>query len=384
MNLLRRILDTWRGYDATVRDLTLALLVLAVSLLLAPYGTGTEIGGLPTRPFDPLGAVITVLQCLPLALLRVRPVTCLALVSAGFAADQALGYHSIATLALPVTVLSTGAHLDRYRRATAVVFTAVYVLFSALLFVVGGASESPWEFVTFFAVVVVLWIVGSWVRSARMADADRRRRAAEEERAAERARLARELHDVVTHHVTAMVLQAEAARYLTATPERLQATLTDVTDSGRQAISDLRHLLDLLSPDHGTGTAPPAEGFRVLVERARRAGQPVELTQAGTPPPRADGARTVAYRVVQEALTNALKYDHGSGTAVDVRYDDDGIAVRVSTDGTGTAAAPGGSGRGLRGLRERVDVLGGDFHAGRSDDGAGFTVRARIPAVATP
>ena len=184
----------------------------------------------------------------------------------------------------------------------------------------------------------------------------------------------------MTHHVTAMVVQTEAARYLTADPERLDETLTTVTDTGRRAISDLRHLLDVLNPDN-TAPAPVAEeGLHSVVERTRRAGQPVEFSEEGTPATSRGSADLVAHRVVQESLTNALKYAHGSRTTVRVRHRPEEITVHVSTDRPGpTGVSPGGSGRGLVGLRERVEVLGGEFSAGRHDDG-GFTVRARIPA----
>src|SRR5690606_3200898 len=142
--------------------------------------------------------------------------------------------------------------------------------------------------------------------------------------------------------------------------------------------------LDLLNPEYSTGSrddrTPPVGRVLTLVEQTRRAGQPVELTEEGTPPDSTGSADLVAYRVVQEALTNALKYDHGGRTSVLVRHGGREITVEVGTDGTGSrAASPGGSGRGLAGLRERVGVLGGDFEAGRRDDG-GFRVRARIPA----
>ncbi|MYR42541.1 ATP-binding protein, partial [Streptomyces sp. SID5910] len=176
-----------------------------------------------------------------------------------------------------------------------------------------------------------------------------------------------------------------AARYLTGAPDRLDQALTAVSDTGRRAITDLRHLLDLLDPGHGTGPGgedrtPPVGRLLTLVEQTRRAGQPVEFTEEGTPPDSTGGADLVAYRVVQEALTNALKYDHGSPTSVLVRHGEREITVEVGTDGSGSRdASPGGGGRGLEGLRERVGVLGGDFSAGRLT-GGGFLVRARIPA----
>ncbi|MGW1327843.1 sensor histidine kinase [Streptomyces antibioticus] len=381
MSVRGRVPELWRRLDVTVRDLPLGVLLLAASMLPALRGNGTEIGGLPTRPADALTAVAAVLQCLPLALRRRWPAVCLALVSLGFALDQLRGYHLFAGTALPIALLSTGSFLERYRRAVPAAATLAFVALSAGLYR-RGSDEPVAEFVTFYLALALAWGIGAWMRSARAAEAEHRGRVAEDARNAERTRIARELHDVVTHHVTAMVVQSEAARYLTAAPERLDATLAAVSDTGRRAITDLRHLLDLLNPDHGTSEPrTPAVGrVLTLVEQTRRAGQPVEFTEEGTPAASTGSSDLVAYRVVQEALTNALKYDHGARTSVLVRHGETEITVEVGTDGSGTgAASPGGSGRGLAGLRERVDVLGGDFSTRRPADG-GFVVRARIPA----
>ncbi|MER6226608.1 histidine kinase [Streptomyces sp900105755] len=380
----RRAPGWWHQLDVTVRDLPLGLLLLAGSFLPALHGKGTQVGDLPTRPFDALTIAVLGLECLPLAGRRRWPALSLALVSAGFAVDQLRGYHSVAGTALPLALISAGAHLERHRRAGALVLSAAYLPLAVALYRLGSGGETVSGFVTFYLALVLAWGVGAWLRSTRAAEAERRRRVAEDTRTAERTRIARELHDVVTHHVTAMVVQAEAARYLTGAPERLDRTLTAVSDTGRRAISDLRHLLDLLDPDHGTATGggrtPPAGRLLTLVEQTRRAGQPVEFTEEGTPSPSAGSADLVAYRVVQEALTNALKYAHGSRTSVRVRHGGKEITVEVGTDGPGSAtASPGGSGRGLAGLRERVAVLGGEFSAGPADDGR-FVVRARIPA----
>ncbi|GAA4095751.1 sensor histidine kinase [Actinomadura miaoliensis] len=381
MTDLRRIPDLWRRWDVTVRDLPFALLLTVVSLLPAFHNQGTQVGDLPARPFDELAVVAVALQCLPLAVRRRWPAVCVALVALGFAVDQLRGYHAYAGTALPIALLSAGAHLERHRRVTAVLASVAYVPLAVALGRLGSGA-GPEEFVTFYLVLAGAWGVGSWMRSTRAAEAERRRRVAEATRAAERARIARELHDVVTHHVTAMVVQAEAARYLTAVPDRLDETLSAVTDTGRRAITDLRHLLDLLNPDHqDTGDRTPSVGdLHALVEQTRRAGQPVEFTEEGRPAETTGSAELVAFRVVQEALTNALKYAHGSRTEVGVRHGEKEITVEVSTDGTGSSAgSPGGSGRGLAGLRERVDALGGEFTADRRPDG-GFVVRARIPA----
>jgi signal transduction histidine kinase len=378
-----------------VRDLPLALLLLATSFVPALHNLGSQLGGMPPRPFDAWTLVAAALQGLSLTVRRRAPALCLALVSLGFALDQLRGYHLVAGSALPIALLSAGSHLERHRRPTVLALTLAYVALAVTLHRLGG-DETAEGYVMFYLALVLAWGGGVWLRSTRAAEAERRRRVAEDTLAAERTRIARELHDVVTHHVTAMVVQCEAARYLTAAPERLDETLAATADTGRRAIADLRHLLDLLNPDHGTGgiggpgagggpgglgdRAPSVGELRTLVERTREAGQPVEFTERGTPATSTGSADLVAYRVVQEALTNALKYAHGCRTTVHVHHTAREITVEVTTDGTGSpTASPGGSGRGLEGLRQRVDVLGGDFSAG-ARTGGGFAVLARIPA----
>lgn len=361
-----------------VRDAPLALLLLVPSFVPAFHSHGTRVGGLPDRPFDALCVVAVVLQTVPLAGRRRWPVGCFALAFAGFAVDQLRGYHTLAGTGMAIALLSAGVHVQRGRRAMVLAFSGLYALLAVALYQLG--PEGVGEFVGFYLALALVWGIGSWLHSARAAEAERRRRVAEETRTAERTRIARELHDVVTHHVTAMVVQAEAARYLTAAPDRLDQALSTVTDTGRRATTDLRHLLGLLDPKHGDeARTPPVGRLLTLVEQTRQAGQPVEFTEEGTPRESTGSADLVAYRIVQESLTNALKYARGSGTSVLVRHGEKGITVEVGTDGPGSrAGAPSGSGRGLAGLRERVDVLGGEFSAGPGA-GGGFVVRAHIP-----
>jgi signal transduction histidine kinase len=377
---LRRVPDLWRRCDVTVRDLPVALLLAFLSFLPVFHGHETEVGDLPARPFDALAIVILALYCLPLAIRRRWPAVCLGLVCLAFVAAELRSYHMVAGSALPIAVISAGAYLEHHRRTTVVGLSVAYVVLAIELHRLGG-TERPDGYLAFYLQIVLAWGIGVWLRSTRLTEAERRHRIAEDTRAVERTRIARELHDVVTHHVTAMVVQAEAARYLTTAPDRLDATLTAVTDTGRRAITDLRHLLDLLNPDHETGFRTPSVGeLHLLVEQTRQAGQPVEFTEEGRPAESAGSAEFVAYRVVQEALTNALKHAHGGRTVVGVRYGEKEITVEVSTDGSGSrAGTPGGSGRGLAGLRERVDALGGEFSADRRT-GGGFVVQARIPA----
>ncbi|WP_433393654.1 sensor histidine kinase [Micromonospora sp. KLBMP9576] len=376
---LRTLPDSWRRWPVTVRDLPLALLVALASAVPALHNHGTQLGDLPGRPFDALAMVAIALECLPLAIRRRWPALSLALVSLGFAIDQLRAYHTVAGAALAIALVSAGAHVERRRRTSVVLASVAYVALAVALDR-QGSPEGVTGFVTFYLALTLAWGIGAWLRQSRAAEAERRHHVAVTARAAERTRIASELHDVVTHHVTAMVVQAEAARYLTAAPERLEVTLTAITDTGRRAVTDLRHLLDLINPDHDAEPRTPSVGeLRALVAQTRQAGQPVEFTEEGTPAGTTGGAELAAYRIVQEALTNALRYAHGSRTSVHVRHGEREITVEVGTDDAGPyATAPGGSGRGLAGLRERVGVLGGEFRAERRS-GGGFVVRARIP-----
>jgi signal transduction histidine kinase len=375
---LRRIPELWRRLDVTVRDLPLGLLFAATSFLPLLRGHETQLGDLPGRPLDAFGLGILALECLPLAVRRRWPGVCLALVSLGFALASLGRYHLVASTALAFALLSAGANLERYRGAAMVVLSIAY---GGLAFglVQLGSPEGVGGFATFYLVLATCWGAGAWLRATRAAEAEKRRRVAETTRASERTHIARELHDVVAHHVTAMVVQAEAARYLTAAPDRLDQALQAVGDTGRRATTDLRHLLDLLNPEHGADPkTPPVGRLLTLVEQTRLAGQPVAFTEEGTPASDTGSADLVAYRVVQEALTNAVKHARSSPTSVRVHHRAGDINAEVSTEGSAPSNLAG-SGRGLAGLRERVALLGGDFDAGPRS-GGGFTVRARIPA----
>lgn len=205
----------------------------------------------------------------------------------------------------------------------------------------------------------------------------------------ERARIARELHDVVTHNVSVMVIQAGAARkVMDAAPDRAREALLAVEAGGRTAMAELRHVMGLLTmtgdgPDPaGTADLAPQPGLgqlAALTDRIRDTGVPVELTVTGTPAPLPAGADLAAYRVVQEALTNTVKHAAGALVQVTVGYTPGAVHVEVADTG-GTPAAPAGSGdgRGLIGLRERLAVYGGSLQAGRRPTG-GYRVRAVIP-----
>ncbi|WP_245985102.1 sensor histidine kinase [Streptomyces tateyamensis] len=222
--------------------------------------------------------------------------------------------------------------------------------------------------------------------------------------ATERARIARELHDIVTHNVSLMVVQASAAREVMAIlPDEAAAALRAVEGAGRDTMTELRHLLGLLAPaQDGSAEEPdqtddepiadeltPQPGLDrlgALVDRVSFAGVPVEVRIVGEQRRLPAGVDVTAYRIVQEALTNAMRHGDGGRAEVTVRYADTSLRVEVLTTGasvlTGDAppgpSANSGAGRGLMGLRERVAVYGGDLDA-RRRLGGGYRVRARLP-----
>ncbi|MEU8888429.1 histidine kinase [Streptomyces sp. NPDC048442] len=219
---------------------------------------------------------------------------------------------------------------------------------------------------------------------------------------AERARIAGELHDIVSHNVSLMVVQAGAAREVLATmPDEAATAMAAVETAGRHAMTELRHLLGLLAPspngddpaDRAPELAPQPSLSRLspLIDRIAFAGLPVEVRISGEPRPLPAGIDVTAYRIVQEALTNALKHAPGSAAEVTVRYADRFVRVEVLNSGPSVLAGTqqesrsgtrdgraDGAGHGLLGLRERVAVYGGDLDA-RRRLGGGFRVRARIP-----
>jgi signal transduction histidine kinase len=204
--------------------------------------------------------------------------------------------------------------------------------------------------------------------------------------AAERARIARELHDVVTHHVTAMVVQADATQFVLETaPGRAADGLDAISGTGRRALAELRHLLGVLeSPGDRRDGAPGASRVPVtgslsdLVTEISSAGHPAELIEKGQPEPMAAGTRLAVYRVVQEGLTNSMKHAPGQPVVAQVRYGDDEITIEVRNDGPVVGAGAFTAGRGLTGLRERVSHCGGELLATGRPDG-GFTLGARMP-----
>ncbi|HEY6275461.1 MAG TPA: histidine kinase [Streptosporangiaceae bacterium] len=253
--------------------------------------------------------------------------------------------------------------------------------------------------IMFAGPALIAWVLGDSVRYRRAYYAALEDRAArlEAERdaqaqvaaAAERARIARELHDVVAHNVSVMVVQADGASYaLDADPGKAREALTAIASTGRQALAEMRRLLGVLRRDEdgtdpGRAPLPGIAQLGELLEQTRVAGLPVTLTVEGVPQPLPDGAALAAYRIVQESLTNTRKHAGAPATAqVTLRYLEDALVLRVIDDGQGPVTLPDGAGHGLNGMRERVAVYGGWVQAGPRPAG-GYQVTARLPLAAS-
>jgi signal transduction histidine kinase len=199
----------------------------------------------------------------------------------------------------------------------------------------------------------------------------------------ERARIARELHDIVGHSVSVMTVQASAVRRLLREDQgREREALMTVEETGRAALAEMRRLVGVLRrPEEAPALAPQPslEHVDKLVEQAREAGLPTRLTVEGDASPLPAGIDLTAYRLVQEGLTNALKHSRATHAEVHVRYADGSVELVVRDDGNGDGKGDGG-GHGLVGMRERVAVVGGELAAGPRPNG-GYELRARLPAV---
>jgi len=207
---------------------------------------------------------------------------------------------------------------------------------------------------------------------------------------AERARIAHDLHDIVSHNVSVMVIQTGAARQVLATsPDEAEAALLAVEAAGRDTMAELRHLLGVLAPkadgaeDDALSPQPSLTRLSELIDRIAFAGLPVEVRISGDPVPLPAGVDVTAYRIIQEALTNALKHGDGNTAEVTVRYAPHALRVEILNTGPsvltgGRPVASDGEGRGLLGLKQRVAVYGGQLDA-RRRLGGGFRVRAKLP-----
>jgi signal transduction histidine kinase len=358
-------------------------------LIIASNGEG--FGRVPAE-----GIFSAVITTTPLALRRIRPLTAFWVVFFGILLTSQY-VNTVTIIAIVLAAYSAVVH-SPYRGAALVSVPLAALTITAIF--PNTAPPLPGRSAALFVLIPVALVgnaVQVWRRRAGDSQARLQHAQAEHEAAtaralaAERARIAGELHDVVTHNVSVMVVQAGAARrVLAASPGEATTALLAVEASGRAAMIELQHLLGLLSPVDGMPSQdevllrpqPGLDRLRPLIDRVAAAGLPVELTVRGGPRALPPGLDLVGYRVVQEALTNVMKHAGQARTAVRLDYRPDELIIDASDDGPVATEQPG-AGRGLLGLRERVSLYGGEFDAGPRPAG-GWRVTARLPLDPSP
>lgn len=373
---------------------------LTVLSLVVIAGGARDLGS-----YDPVSLVLLVLQTLPLVFRRQYPLVVLAVTAGATLVHAALAPEALnATLGFLVALYTVGERVDRRSSSLAALATGLGIGILIALRAPMPAALSG--FVQTELAVFVAWVLGTWSRDRRahietIEGRARRLEHEREERAeravlAERERIARELHDVVAHHVSVIVIQAGAAlRALDRRPADARTAVEAIDATGRQALGDMRRMLGILGRAGGDGHAgtsgggadalapmPGLDRLGELLEQVRAVGLPVELSVAGEPRTLEPGLELSAYRIIQEALTNVLKHAPGSRARVAVRYGQSALEIEIVDQGPGDGRTSSmrefdESGHGLIGMRERVAVFGGAFEAGPV--GRGFRVAATLP-----
>jgi signal transduction histidine kinase len=380
-----------------IQDLGLGVALAAVNALsLLPYQS-------QLHPLW-LALVLVIAQALPLAWRRTWPIAVGLVIAVARVSYDQLGFTFAPFPLGPAiafyTVIDRAGRVWRWG-AFAVVAAGI---------VVGGAAPGhaePYEAIFQVMIFLTAWAAGTLSRTKRANLQAARSRAdraeAELDRQAtlaagrERVRIARELHDVVAHHVSLIAVQAEAAAsLLPGRPEQARSAVDIIGDTARQALTELRRLLGVLrGPAERLETAPTASlgELSEVLDQVRGTGLPVDFEVVGTPGPLSPGVDLTAYRIVQEALTNTIRHARATQATVMLRYEPDYITVSVtdsgrrpdgaSSVGDGVTGPPGslltGSGLGLAGIAERVASCGGNLSVGPTE-ADGFVVTARLPA----
>jgi signal transduction histidine kinase len=340
----------------------------------------------------PAAVALAVIQAAALWRRRRHPLAVLAVTLAALLLAQALGDENAASFYGPHVAAYTAATYPLRRALIALGFVAAAALLELLLRWFDASEPSGLLFGFNGVLVAIAWGIGRYVRVRRAyvetlvayaqqleTDRDEQARQAVLE---ERRRIARELHDQVAHHLGVVALQTGAARrWLVRDRERADAAMKSAEQSVRTALTTMPVILEALRADTGAELAPQAglDDLGDLVARVAAAGLPVELSITGDRRPLDPAVESTAYRIVQEALTNTIKHAGPTHASVQLRFASNRLDVEVNDDGYGLAATrKDGGGFGLIGMRERIDLLGGQLVAA-AGEGGGFTVRATLP-----
>jgi signal transduction histidine kinase len=389
----------WLCEHETLVDSVLAAVLVMVALIavrVIDVGTG-PVGDGARRP-NGWTDVLLVAVLAPIALRRRFPVAVYLVTAAA-----ALGLWSMnsidggSAIAGVFVTYGLGFYVSRARGFRVFVAVATVLSGAAIVLAIVYDTEGRWfQSATRIAVVLGPYFFGDSrrTRNELVESLRERARRAEEDQARdahqavadERARIAHELHDVVAHSLSVMVVQAAAGqRLVTRNPDRAAESMASVAETGRAALGEMRRILGVLDTrpggEHGTQELSPQPGLGdidELIERCRSAGMRINYAHHGVDASLEAGVQLAVYRVVQEALTNVLKHA-GSATVTVSLNIDDAARVEIADDGVGLAAAKAdGRGRGVIGMRARVESVGGAFHAG-ARPGGGWVVRASIP-----
>jgi signal transduction histidine kinase len=389
MQAVRRLLG---GDPGNIADAAMAMAAAGL-IAVAAWGAPRLIGSEAVAGPSWLLALLPLLLGAPLVLRRRAPLLMWLAIWASISLLFLFAGNSLRGLAFTFVLFaaaySLGAHASFRRAVAGLILTAPVVAVIShrgeLALTFSQTPDANARAVILAALqLLAFWLAGVFVHARRQAvsmaaHTAALRRQAEQAAAAERARIARELHDIVAHHLSVIVLQAGGAR---AAGRPAGATLEKIENSARQALAETRRLLGVLrDPDEDTGLAPqPGIGdLDTLAASVQAAGLPVNLVISGDRAALPAAVEVSVYRIVQEALTNALKHAGPARADVTIGCAQDTITIEVTDDGIGEPAPPApAGGHGLAGMRERAAVFGGDLAAGPRP-GGGFAVRARLP-----
>lgn len=403
------MIGTW---TPVVRDAVLAAPIMVIVVMVTVVNV-TEHDALRLSPLPPVVTLALVLVAVvgatgALMLRRRAPAAVLALaVAAHLVEAWLMPNQNAAWLSVWIGLYSCGAYLHRRRAVVCWLLTCGSFAISGFASeeIVNGAGGQALGRTALLGTLVndalvfgLITLLGAYVQTQRAYRAELIARAERLERdrerrvtdaiTDERGRIARELHDVVAHHLSGMVVQAGAAeRLIDSDPQRSRALMSDIRSSGRETLTSMRRLIGMLraadDPD-GIAPQPRLHQLREIVATARAAGVSVEMAVEGDPRPLPDDVDLAACRIVQEALTNVRKHAPGTVARAYVRYGRRNVEIEVVDDGPSNTVANGSQpsepsgGIGLIGMRERLAVLDGDFSAGPRPQG-GWRVRARLP-----
>lgn len=381
------------GVRGLVFDGLLAGAVLALGLT-GVYELDADIAPTFSREADAFHTLLTVLTAAPLALRRVYPAAAFFATLIPWMVDRTLDYpQSLTAFALFIMFYTIGSELPR-RQAFLIggTTTAVLLVWTSVGVAVLESVTRASLLTTMISTVTPL-LFGREIHERRRRVEELRERAerAEQEReeearravADERARIARDLHDVVAHQMTVMTLQAEGARRIAGSDPRVVEALKTISEAGHGALAEMRRMVGLLrrpEDESDTEPLPTLANLDQLVEKVRAAGMPVDLEVTGEVRPLSEAKELSAYRIIQESLTNAARHGGpGVSATVTLDYGEDRLDVQVLDDGRGASPPMDNrGGHGIVGMNERIAVIGGEFDAGPKA-GGGYRVHATIP-----